>query len=210
MTRYRLGGLLLLLAGLYFVGEAWAAAGWEGRTYRWTVDVISELGVPETRSAGGETFASTHHAVMNSTFVATGLRALLAGLVLAPFVPRRARRTVLALVLAHGVGLVVVGLFPTGMPSARATVHGAGAVLTIVGGALLLVALALSLSRRHGPLALATTVLALTALGGTVCMALQIGGVGLTERIAVYPVVVWQVLAGVAVLVRRPRPDPPG
>ena len=66
--------LVVLLAGLYFIGEAWAAAGWEGRPYRWTVDAISELGVPETRYAGGEPFAATHHVVMNATFVATGLR----------------------------------------------------------------------------------------------------------------------------------------
>lgn len=209
MTRYRLGGLLLLLAGLYFVGEAWAATGWEGRPYRWTVDAISELGVPETRFAGDDAFAATKHAVMNATFVATGLRALLAGLVLAPFVPRRARRTVLALVVAYGLGTVIVGLFPTGMPSARASVHGVGAVLTILGGSLLLLALAVSLSGRYRRLAVVTAVLGLLSLGGSVCGVLQIGGFGLVERIAVYSVLVWQVLAGVAVLLSRPGTDPP-
>lgn len=210
MTRYRLGGVLLLLAGLYFVGEAWAATGWEGRPYRWTIDAISELGVPETRFAGGDAFAATKHAVMNATFVGTGLRALLAGLVLAPFVPRRARRTVLGLVVAYGVGTVVVGLFPTGMPSPRAGVHGVGAVLTILGGSLLLLALAVSLSGRYRRLALVTAALGLLSLAGSVCGVLQIGGFGLVERIAVYSVLVWQVLAGIAVLVSRPRTDPPG
>lgn len=210
MTRYRLGGVLLLLAGLYFVGEAWAAAGWEGRPYRWTVDAISELGVPETRYAGDEPFAATHHAVMNATFVATGVRALLAGLVLAPFVPRRARRTVLGLVLAYGLGTVIVGLFPTGMPSTRSDIHGVGAVLTIAGGSVLLLALAVSLWGRHRRLALLTVVLGLLSLGGTVCGVLEIGGFGLVERIAVYSVLLWQVLAGIAVLASRPPTDSPG
>ncbi|WP_277453460.1 DUF998 domain-containing protein [Janibacter sp. DB-40] len=208
-TRYRLGGLLLLLAGLYFVGEAWAAAGWEGRPYRWTVDAISELGVPETRYAGGEPFAATHHVVMNATFVATGLRTLLAGVVLAPFVPRRARRTVLGLTVAYGVGVVIVGLFPTGVPSTRADIHGVGAVLTIAGGSVLLLALAVSLSGRHRRLALLTLVLGLLSTGGTVCGVLEIGGFGLVERVAVYTVLLWQVLAGIAVLVSGPRTHPP-
>lgn len=209
MTRYRLGGVLLLLAGLYFVGEAWAAAGWEGRPYRWTVDAISELGVPETRYAGGEPFAATNHVVMNATFVATGLRTLLAGLVLAPFVPRRARRTVLGLVLAYGLGVVVVGLFPTGMPSTRSDIHGVGAALTIAGGSVLLLALAVSLSARYRRLALLTAVLGLISLGGTLCGVLEIGGFGLVERIAVYSVLLWQVLVGVAVLASRSRTAPP-
>ncbi|WP_338749052.1 DUF998 domain-containing protein [Janibacter alittae] len=209
-TRYRLGGVLLLLAGLYFVGEAWAATGWEGRPYRWTVDAISELGVPETRSAGGDPFAATKHAVMNATFVATGLRVLIAGLVLAPFVPRRARRSVLGLVIAYGLGTVIVGLFPTGMPSARADVHGVGAVLTILGGSLLLLALAVSLSGSHRRMSLITAALGLLSLTGSVCGVLGIGGFGLVERIAVYSVLVWQVLAGIAIVLGRPRTGPPG
>lgn len=209
MTRYRLGGVLLLLAGLYFVGEAWAAAGWEGRPYRWTVDAISELGVPETRYAGDEPFAATNHAVMNATFVATGLRTLLAGLVLTPFVPRRARRTVLGLVLAYGLGVVIVGLFPTGMPSTRSDIHGVGAFLTIAGGSVLLLALAVSLSAGYRRLAVLTAVLGLLSLGGTLGGVLQIGGFGLVERIAVYPVLLWQVIVGVAVLAGTPRTGPP-
>src|SRR5690606_9949324 len=120
-------------------------------------------------------------------------------------VPRRARRTVLGLVLAYGLGVVVVGLFPTGMPSTRSDIHGVGAALTIAGGSVLLLALAVSLSARYRRLALLTAVLGLISLGGTLCGVLEIGGFGLVERIAVYSVLLWQVLVGVAVLTRRAR-----
>lgn len=203
--RFRLGGLLLLLAALYFVGEVWAAAGWEGRPYRWTVDAISELGVPETRHAGSDAFRATHHAVMNATFVATGVRTLLAGVTLAPFVPSRGRRTVLALTAAYGLGVVIVGLFPTGMPSLRSDVHGVGAGLTLIGGSALLVALTVSLWSRYRRLALVTLVLAAASVAGNLCAVLQIGGFGLVERVSVYAVVLWQVLVGLLVLARRPE-----
>lgn len=206
-SRYRLGGVLLLLAALYFVGEAWAIAGWEGRPYRWTVDAISELGVPETRHWAGEAFRATHHAVMNATFIGSGVRVLLVGATLAPFVPRRGRRTVLALVAAYGLGLVVVGIFPTGLPSLRTSLHGVGAALALLGGSALLVALTASLWVRYRRLALVTLVLAAASVAGNVCAVLQIGGFGLVERVSVYAVVAWQVLVGVLILLRRP-PQP--
>ena len=80
--------MLLLLAATYLLGEAWVVAGWEGRPYRWTVDAISALGVPEAQHWAGEESRSTRHAAMNAIFVGSGVRVLLAGAVLAPFVER--------------------------------------------------------------------------------------------------------------------------
>ena len=206
-ARFRLGGLLLLLALLYFAGEAWAAAGWEGVRYDWTRDAISELGVPEVRDWAGETFASTLHTVMNVTFVGTGVRALLAGVTLAPFVPRRARRTVLTLVAAHGLGLIVVGLFPADVGGTRAEMHGVGATLAIMGGTALLLALTVSLWSAHRRLALLTLACAVVSTAGTAGIVMQLGGFGLVERISVYAVVAWQVLAGAVLLLARVPED---
>jgi hypothetical membrane protein len=212
-SRYRLGGLLLLLALTYFVGEAWAATGWQGRPYHWTIDAISELGVPEVRHDGTGPFVSTRQAVMNATFVGTGVRVLLVAAVLAPFVPRRARRTVLILAALHGVGLLLVGFFPIG-PGLRAAMHGIGALLTIAGGSALLVALTISMWGRCPRLARVTAVLAVLSVIGSACGVAAIGGFGLVERLTVYTVVLWQVIAGVVVLTGRPvsradRPDRP-
>lgn len=202
IARFRLGGLLLLLAVTYFIGEVWAASGWEGRPYNWGVDAISELGVPEVREWAGQTVHSTLHAVMNATFVGTGIRVLLAGVVLAPFAPRRARRTVLTLVALYGIGLLIVGFYPAGA-GARGAMHGIGALLAIGGGSALLVALTVALWHRAPRLAWVTAALAAVSVAGVVCAVVGIGGFGLLERLAVDPVVLWQIIAGVAVLTRR-------
>lgn len=200
MVRYRVGGLLLLLALTYLLGEAWAVAGWQGRSYSWGADAISALGAREATADGA---TSTRHTVMNATFVVSGARVVLAGLVLAPFVPRRGRWAVLGLVLAHGVGVLVVGLFPADGASLRIDMHGVGAALAIVGGALLLAALTVSFG--HTPLlAGATAVFAVLAAAGCAMLLLGVGGFGLAERLAVDAVIGWQVLAGLLVLVTRP------
>lgn len=146
---------------------------------------------------------STRHAVMNGVFIGSGVRALLAALVLAPFVPRRGRWTVLPLVLAYACGLVIVGLFPSATSGLRETMHGIGAYLAVVGGAVLLVAIAIAFSRRHPVLATFTGVCAVVALAGSW---FAVWGTpehfGLYERIAVNALVVWQVVTGALVLTR--------
>ena len=208
MIRYRLGGLLLLLAAVYLLGEAWAVAGWQGRPYSWTTDTISSLGVPETVISGGVTLESTRHVAMNANFISSGVRVVLAGLVLAPFVPRPGRWAVLPLVLVHGAGTVIVGFFPAGGATVRSAMHGLGAFMAIVGGAVLLVAIMLAVARRHPVLAAVTAGAAAVSLAGCVMALAGIGGFGLAERLAVDAVIVWQVLAGAVVLVTRPSADP--
>lgn len=205
MTRGRLGGLLLLLAVTYLLGEAWAAAGWEGRPYHWTVDAISLLGVLEVVHGADGSAMSTRYAVMNATFIGTGLRAALAALVLAPFVPRRGRWAVLGLVLAHGAGLVIVGAFPTALTGVRASMHGLGAWLGVVGGSIMLVAIAVSLARTRPVLATVTGVCAAISVTGSVIAVVGQDNFGLYERIAVDSVVGWQIIVGAALLVAPSR-----
>lgn len=193
-----------MLSAAYFLGEASAAAGWEGRPYRWTVDAISELGVPETRSRAGEQFTSTRSALMNATFIGSGVRAALAGLLLAPFVPGRGRWVVLPLVVAYVLGLLIVGVFPTATVGVRATMHGIGALLAVVGGGILLLAIAIAFWRRHPALATFTGVCAAVSILGSVLAVWGSTNFGLYERIAANTVVVWQVVTGVVVLVTAP------
>lgn len=192
--------MLLLLAATYLLGEAWVVAGWEGRPYRWTVDAISALGVPEAQHWAGEESRSTRHAAMNAIFVGSGVRVLLAGAVLAPFVPRPGRWVVLPLVMAYACGLVIVGFFPSAMSGLRVTMHGVGALLAIVGGCFLLLAIAVALARRHPFLAALTGAFAATAFIGTWVAASGTDRFGLYERVAVDAVVVWQIVVGALVL----------
>lgn len=209
MIRYRIGGLLLLLAAAYLLGEAWAVAGWQGRPYRWTVDAISSLGVPEVLYSDlGASTESTRHVAMNANFISSGLRVVLAGLVLAPFIPRPGRWAILPLVVIHGVGTVIVGLFPAGITAVRANMHGLGAVMAIVGGAALLVAITVVVARRFPALGALTAVCAAISIAGCVMAFAGVGGFGLAERLAVDAVIVWQVLVGALVLATRPPRDP--
>lgn len=205
MIRTRLGGLLLLLALAYLAGEAWAVGGWQGRPYSWVGDTISALGVPESVWQGEVLLASTRHAAMNATFVASGVRVLLAGLLLAPFVPR-ARGLVLSLVAAHGLGVVLVGLAPAAEGGPRGVAHGLGAGLAIVGGAALLVAIVVALAPHHPMLATWSALCAAGAVLGCVLLVTGPIGVGLAERLAVDAVIVWQVVTGAALLLTRAGP----
>lgn len=195
--RYRTGGLLLLLALTYFVGEAWAVAGWQGRPYEWTGDAISALGVPFVMGDGAE---STRHAAMNATFIGSGIRTLLAGWLLAPFVPRW-RWGVLTLTAAYAVGWVVVGLWPAGE-----ALHGLGALLVIGGGFVLLAVITGALA-RHRLLAAWTALCTIVCGCGWVLALTNAVGFGLAERMTVDAVIIWQIGAGLAVLASRPRLD---
>lgn len=174
------------------------------------MDAISALGVPETQHWAGEEARSTRHVAMNITLVASGARVLLAGLVLAPFVPRAGRRFVLPLVLAHATGLVIVGFFPSSTGGLRASMHGVGAMLAIVGGTVLLLAIAISLARRHPRLAAFTGVCAAISAVGTGGGASGGAHFGLFERIAVDAVVGWQVVVGALVLLAVRTPSSVG
>ncbi len=198
--RYRWGAGLLALAALYFVGEALAAAGWQGRPYAWTADAISLFGVPEVQGWRPDTAFSSRHALMNATFIGTGVRLAVAAVLLAPFAPRRGRRTVVTLALVNGLGLVVVGCFPTGMVPLRGALHGLGAVATFYGGALLVIAVSINLWRARRGLALLAAGLAALALIGIVGMFLVPPLFGITERMTVYAPLVWQAVAGVVLL----------
>ena len=123
---------------------------------------------------------------------------ILAGWALAPFVPRW-RRLVLPLVAVYSAGLVLVGLSPAG-----ATVHGAGALLAIGGGLVLLAALTGALW-RHRTLAIWTAACtAVCALGWVLALTNAVG-FGTAERTAVYAVIVWQVGAGLGLILARGR-----
>jgi len=197
-----------VLAALYFVGEALAAAGWQGRPYDWTSDAISLFGVPEVQDWTPQPAFSSRHLLMNLTFIGTGLRLAVAAVLLAPFAPRRGRRTVVTLALVNGLGLVVVGCFPTGMVPLRGALHGLGAVAVFYGGTLLLIAASINLWRARRGLALLAGGLAALAVIGLVGMLVVPPLFGITERMSVYAPLVWQAVAGVVLLGAGQRARP--
>ena len=108
-----LGGGSWILTLLYFIGQAVAQAAWT-TPYSLIDNRVSDLG----NTACGRTLANTYicsplHAVMNTTFVLTGVL-ILVGLFLTRSIWPQRRLTTWALILlgVAGLGTILVGLSP--------------------------------------------------------------------------------------------------
>jgi hypothetical membrane protein len=193
--RARLGGLAWLGCSQFFVAEAIAASQYRG-VYSYRSDFISDLG-----AVGCAGPCSSLHALMNGSFLLQGVL-IATGLVLIR--PRLGaggvnRFGALCLVVC-AVGVFVVGASPEDVAPAW---HYAGAAANLVGCNLAALAIGVgrdattSHIRRAGVLA--------GILGLMACLAFltQIPeriGVGLVERLAAYPFVLWLIAFGAALL----------
>ncbi len=201
------GAVSWLLTLGYFVVQPVVAAAWDP-PYSITANMISELGVTSCGvfDRPGETstyVCSPRHAVMNVTFVVTGLLTTAGALLTRRHWPRRAFATMgLAFVALGGLGGVMVGLAPADVSLAP---HIVGALLQVPGAA--------------GPLLIGVTTVrqrpwegAFSLLCGVVgtagCLLFVAGldlglGPGGMEHVALDPLTVWTGLVGVGLLVRR-------
>ena len=214
------GGTALLLGPVqYALAQVVAAWAWPTR-YRWSANSISDLG---NTACGG--FSVPHgatsyvcspwHAVMNASFVVSGLLLIVGVLLLRPWWP--AGRTAAAgcvLLLAAGVGRMLTGLVPENtnlslhlLGAANIPLAALGVVLVSQGWrathrSLALVGLIL------GGLGLAASVLltAAQAVGPALLLGLGAGGM---ERVGSYTSSIWQLVVGVAALTAGLRQGTP-
>jgi hypothetical membrane protein len=108
-----LGGASWILTLLYFIGQLVAQAAWK-TPYSLLDNRVSDLGNTECgRTLANAYICSPLHAVMNATFVVTGVLILLGLFVTRSIWPRR-RLTTWGLILlgVAGVGTVLIGLSP--------------------------------------------------------------------------------------------------
>ena len=202
--RTRLGGIAFLLAGLlYLLAETVAAAAWHTPPYNYAVNYISDLGVAGCGvEYAGRVLCSPLFAVMNAGFVVDGLLFLTAGVLLAPLLSVRLRVLFVAAVVLHATGNVLVGLFDetTGaLAAGLPRTHVIGATLAILFGNVAALAggtWGVRAGQRVGWIAVLLGTLGIVALAS-----LAVGGLGLpeglVERMAVYPITAFEVLAGV-------------
>ncbi|UCN14147.1 DUF998 domain-containing protein [Cellulomonas iranensis] len=187
----------------YFVVLLVVRAAWT-TPYSVLSNTISDLGAAGCGEHRGRDVCSPWHVAANVSWVATGACLLLGALLLRPVLARGAAgRVGLALIGVAGVGELVVGLSPEDVSAT----HVPAAAVAIVGGLAGLLTLGASLARTPGLRGLGVLGVGFGALGAT---ALVLGVtvvperlVGLVERLAAYPILVWAVAAGVTVLVRR-------
>ncbi|MFD3993393.1 DUF998 domain-containing protein [Streptomyces sp. NPDC058583] len=134
--RSPLGAVILIVNALqWLVAEAITAGTWTDPVYSYATNYISDLGVSDcdTQFQGRE-LCSPRHALMNTSFMLEGMLFAIGVVLLAQLLSGRARRVVIALAIAHGVGMVAVGLFhgsPDG-PSYGLTLHVGGAGVAIL------------------------------------------------------------------------------
>ncbi|MGY1856188.1 DUF998 domain-containing protein [Modestobacter sp. SYSU DS0290] len=185
-SRYRWGGLAWVLTLQFFVVEAIAAARYGG--YSYSRDVISDLG------AGG----SPARLLMNGSFVAQGVLITVGALLLGPGLAGLGGRLARVLLTVAGLGVLLVGLFPS---DSVATAHEIAAAAHFLGGGIGLIALAYGVRPRSEGLGTALAVLGLLGVIGTIFFgaAVFLGlGEGGMERVAGYVVPIGLTVAGIA------------
>jgi hypothetical membrane protein len=201
-------GAIMWITGpvLFLIGQLAAQSAWR-TPYSWMANPLSDLGAVHCQRTGSgyplpRYVCSPLHQVMNISLVALGV--LLAGGVLLTarcWGSGAASRGARVLLIAAAAGSVLVGLVPEDV---YLPAHLLGAVLGIGAGncGFILAGLIRRASplARLRPLTLPLSILAMTA---TVLMFTGLtpaGGFGGMERLAIYPLRCWMVIAGIYLL----------
>jgi hypothetical membrane protein len=207
-----LAGAFILIADAvqWLVAEALTASAWADPPYSYLRNYISDLGVPDCGTQfQGRNLCSPWHSLMNTSFILEGILFAVGVILLARLVPGRARTAVIALAAAHGVGMVLVGLFhgSAAGPDAGLIIHVSAAgvgilcanTVAILSGVLRGLPVPAAY-RRFGVIVGALGLLseALTGLSPSTA--------GLFERGGVYSWLLWSAVTGVLVVSRVRRP----
>ena len=209
--RIRVGAVLLALGTVqFFAAHVIAQRAWP-TPYSWTTNYISDLGAVTCAPGSSDAVCSPLHAVMNTAFLLQGAL-LIGGTVLTAeaWTASTGRRVWQGLVVAAGVSWMVVGLVPEDVDRA---VHAAGALPGfVVSNVALLVAGASASTQLHRSSRRAATVLGIVGVAGFALLAVATTwpdgpvGVGAAERAVVFPLQIWALVTGVALLVAGRRP----
>jgi hypothetical membrane protein len=204
-----LGAVAWLLAAQFFVAQVVVASAWTA-PFSLRTNVISDLGNTSCGpypNASSPFVCSPWHAAMNASFIIVGIT-MAAGAVLARGAFRAGWRRDLAIALfvAAGIGVLLVGVFPD---NENSTNHAVGAGVNFIAGnaALILFGLALPPSASTRWFVWFSVFAGAAGLVATVLFALRhdLGlGAGGIERVAAYTTATWQIVAGLVIL-RRPH-----
>ncbi|ROP63908.1 DUF998 domain-containing protein [Curtobacterium sp. ZW137] len=202
--------VLWLLAGIgWLIGEAVTASAFPA--YSYATNYISDLGVPDVGIFQGRTIDSPLSAVMNTVFIGHGVLFALAGLLVARAVAstsRSASRAVAVLVVAHFVGITLVGLFHGSQASVddgAIVLHVLGAAVAITSGNVVAIVAGASSRAVDAPRGyrVASIVLGVVGLVSLVMLLVDSGSTAITllpdgvwERASVYTIIAWELLSG--------------
>jgi hypothetical membrane protein len=199
----------LVVAGVEFlVVEAVCAAAWQDPAYSYRSNYISDLEVRGPTAFAGHLIASPLGLAMSVAFIVNGVLVAAAGALLLPALRRHGPAVAsLVLSLLYGTGLVIAGLFHEVRTPG---LHSLGANLCIPPGNLAAVLVAVLARRLGAPARAVRTVggLGVVGLVGVYLLRSVHGtqNIGLVERIAVYPMLLAEILIGGYLLSTRHRP----
>lgn len=201
----RRGAIVWVLAIQFFITQIIVQAAWT-TPFSLTANYISDLGNTTCGPypVGSSMYVcSPWHAGMNTSFIALGVIILVgAALIHRAFPAGRMRTIGLALLVLAGPGEILVGLFPENV---NITPHAIGAAAHFISGNLgiAVLGIAIAATRRQKLLAIFSIIAGSVGLLAT---ALFISGhylgtgVGGMERFAAYPLPLWLIVVGVALL----------
>ncbi len=200
------GAIAWVLAVQFFITQIVVATAWS-RPFSLKSDYISDLGntVCGPYPAGSaHMVCSPWHVAMNVSFIVLGLTMIIgARLTRGAFPAGWVRTLAITLFTLAGIGVIVVGIYPENIDNAR---HVLGAGLNFVAGNIAMIVFGLALAQRPADRgALTVTSIGLGALGLTATLLFVSGnflgiGLGGMERVAAYPMTVWQIIAGLTFL----------
>ena len=209
-TRFsRSAGVTLIAAAiLYLLAELTSALAWTHPPYSYANDYISDLGVP-----GPSEFFLNHVInspaawIMNAGFIVNGVLVFVAVASLLRLRAGVKAKILFALVIVYAVGIVLVGSFHGSKFSAEhglSAYHAVGALMAFGGGNVLLIFVG-AFRRVLGVRKIVGVVAIVLGSVGTACLLLG-GSVltahpGILERGSVYPIMAFQLIAGVSLIV---------
>ncbi|MFI6728703.1 DUF998 domain-containing protein [Streptomyces atratus] len=215
----RIAGILLLLAGVqYVVLEYLAASAWHHPTYSYAVNFISDLGNPVAGDVfEGRAINSPWHVLMDIAFVVQGLLFIAASVLLLGRASGRLARVLLALAVVHGAGVILIGFFhesSAALHNGVLVVHGIAAAAAILAGNIIPLVIGAKGGQLGAPGWLRKASTALGILGLAAFVLLQVdrplyhAAGGVPERAAVYTILIFEAMAGAALLARARNPVP--
>ncbi len=205
------GALLWIGSAQFFITQAVAQSAWT-TPYSLLRNYISDLGNTECAAypPGSSIYVcSPWHELMNGSFLLQGI-IFMGGSVLtrAAFPPHRLRDIGLILIGLAGLGVLMVGFAPENV---NGPVHRIGAALDFLAGNVGMICLGLlPVTPVRTVLRKITLILGMIGLIGLaffgVCALQNVSlglGIGGWERVVVYPLPIWTILAGSVLLMRR-------
>ena len=210
--------LLAAVGVIWLVAEAISASAFPG--YSYATNYISDLGVPEVSTFEGRTIDSPLSAVMNFAFIAQGLL-LMAGVILtvrAAGLRGAGRGWIVAVAIAHGIGMLLVGIFhgsEVNIANGFIILHVLGATVAIITGNVVAILAGLQ-SRRVGAPSWYRRVSVTLGIIGLISLVMLVIVKTTTfpalpepvwERGAVYTITAWELMSGLALFasMRRSR-----